>query len=115
MKNKTLALIMPVFAVTLILSPPAQSASQNVDAALALVKQMQPDQCALQKVRGKVLVAHQAHNQAVLDALTPQMDELTARLKPLDDKLHDLTIAIKKNPEEQTAYTAALPEAAKCH
>lgn len=115
MNYKTYPLALSVLTATVTLASHALAASQDVEAALALVRQIQPDRCALQKVRGKILVAHQSHDQSTMDALAPQMDALTARLKPAEDKLRELTVAIKKNPTDQNVYAAAQTEAASCH
>lgn len=115
MNNKILPLAVCLSSAVLLFSAPAKSASPTVEEALALLKHMGPDRCALQKVRGKILVAHQSHDQSTMDALAPQMDALTMRLKPSEDKLRELAAAIKKNPQDQTVYAAAQVEASSCH
>ncbi|BBL72199.1 hypothetical protein [Methylogaea oryzae] len=115
MNNKTLPLVACLSLSAFLFSVPVGAANPSVDEALALLKHMQPDRCALQKVRGKILIAHQSHDQSAMDALAPQMDAITARLKPSEEKLRELTTVIKQNPQDQTVYAAAQVEASSCH
>lgn len=86
----------------------------EVEEAIALLQQIHPDQCQQQKLRGQVLVAHRDHDQETLDAIYPQLEVVSKRLKPLEDRLNALKAAIKKNPQDQNAFEAALLQNADC-
>jgi hypothetical protein len=103
-----------VIAATLALSAPAGAATANVGEALALMKQIHTDECQQKQLRGRILVAHQSHDEETLSELGPQLETINARLKPSEDKLNALTAAIKNNPEDRSAFEAAQLETESC-
>lgn len=102
------------FALTLILAMPAAATTKDVDDAIALLKEIRTDQCHQKNMRGRILVAHQAHDEETLNELGPQLESLNARLKPAEGKLNTLTAAIQANPQDRTAFETAQLEMADC-
>jgi hypothetical protein len=88
-------------------SAPVFALGPEAEEAIALLKQMHADQCAKRQIQGKLLSAHQAHDQKTLDELAPKLDAVNGRLKPGLDKLKALKPLVKKNQADQTAFESA--------
>ncbi len=97
-----------------LLGLPAVVAAADVDEAIALLKQTHDDQCEQQKLRGRLLVAHQFHDSDTLEALTPKLEALNARMKPSADKLKELTARFSENSQDRNAFEKAQIEMGSC-
>jgi len=108
--------LLPFFAVasSLAVSAPVIAASADVQAAIGLMKQTHADQCQKKKIQSQLLIAHQRHDQSKLDALGPELDAINKRLKPTEDKLSVLKAAIKKNPDDESAFEEGLLQTGDC-
>jgi hypothetical protein len=93
---------------------PVLGFAAEVDEAIALLKQTHDDQCEQQKLRGRLLIAHQAHDSATLEALTPKLEALNARMKPSADKLKELTAKFSENSQDRNAFENAQIEMGSC-
>ena len=93
---------------------PAIGSAAEVDEAIALLKQTHDDQCEQQKLRGRLLIAHQAHDSVTLEALTPKLEALNARMKPSTDKLKELTAKFNDNSRDRNAFENAQIEMGSC-
>ncbi|MFM8332271.1 MAG: hypothetical protein ACKN9T_11325 [Candidatus Methylumidiphilus sp.] len=103
-----------IFAASLAFSMPAFAVSPDVEAALQLVKQTHADLCQQRKIKVQLLAAHQAHDQDKLDALEPQLEAINKRLKPTTDQLNALKAKMNKNPDDKSAFEAAMLEVGDC-
>lgn len=97
-----------------VLALPALGSAAEVDEAIALLKQTHDDQCEQQKLRGRLLIAHQAHDSTTLEALTPKLEALNARMKPTTEKLKELTAKFSENAQARNAYEKAQIEMGTC-
>lgn len=88
--------------------------SKSVADAIALLKKTYPEQCQKNKIKVKLLIAHQQHDQALLQELGVKLDEINNILKPTDQKLTVLKAAIKKNPDDEADFNAALLDLNAC-
>ena len=86
----------------------------EVDEAIALLKQTHDDQCEQQKLRGRLLIAHQSHDTMTLEALTPKLEALNARMKPSSEKLKELTAKFKDDAPARNAFEKAQIEMGTC-
>ena len=103
-----------LLAATCVFSAPVFSAGPELEEALALAKQMHADQCEQRELRGQILKAHQAHDQEKMDALGPRLENVNRRLQPSEDRLKVLKRSVRKNPDDQSAFDAALLDAGNC-
>jgi hypothetical protein len=114
MKNfaplSTLFLIFSLFAFN------AQAAGEEADLneAISLLQQTHADQCRNQKIKGQLMLAHREHDQAKMQELWPQADEVSKRLKPSEDRLRVLKANIKKNQDLQNAFEQRLLAMGEC-
>ncbi len=90
------------------------AASSDLDEAIALLKQTHDDQCEQQKLRGRLLIAHQTHDTVTLEALTPKLEALNARMKPSADRLKELTAKFSENSQDRNAFEKAQIEMGTC-
>lgn len=95
-------------------SKPVFATSKNVADAIALLKQTYPEQCQKNKIKVKLLIAHQQHDQALLKELGGKLDEINKILSPTDKKLTALKMAIKKNSDDEADFNAALLDLSAC-
>lgn len=107
MRHRPFAGACALLAVVCAFCAPAYALSPAAEEAIALLKQMHVDQCAKRQIQGKLLHAHQAHDQKTLDELAPKLDEINGRLKPGLDKLKTLKPAVEKDPADRTAFETA--------
>lgn len=98
----------------LLLGFSAPGSASDLDEAIALLKQSHDDQCEQQKLRGRLLIAHQAHDSVTLEALTPKLEALNARMKPSTDRLKELTAKFSDNSEDRNAFEKAQLEMGSC-
>jgi hypothetical protein len=103
-----------LLAVIVVFSSPVFSASPELEEALALARQIHPDECEQHHLRGQLLMAHQSHDEEKLDTLGPRLEAVNQRLKPSEDRLKALKLRFGKNPGEQSSFDAALQEAGDC-
>ena len=90
------------------------ASSAEIEEAVTLLKQMHADQCQQQQLRGQVMLAHRNHDEETLKELWPQIEAISKRLKPLEDKLKALKANFKQNPDDQSAFETALLREAEC-
>ena len=110
-KNSFLSVVATIaFACT----SPVFAVSPDLAEATELLKQMHADECQKQKLRGQLLVAHQAHDQAKMNALYPQLEAINNRLKPSENKLNALKVNLKKNREDQNAFETVQLQMGEC-
>jgi TolA-binding protein len=114
MSENSVSCCLSAFALTLILAMPAVATTKDVDDAIALLKEIRTDQCHQKSMRGRILIAHQSHDEETLNELGPQLESLNARLKPAEGKLNALTTAIQANTQDRTAFENAQLEMADC-
>lgn len=86
----------------------------EVDEAIALLKQTHDDQCEQQKLRGRLLIAHQSHDTTTLEALTPKLEALNARMKPSTEKLKELSAKFQDDSQARNAFEKAQIEMGTC-
>lgn len=86
----------------------------DVDEAIALLKQTHDDQCEQQKLRGRLLIAHQAHDTMTLEALTPKLEALNVRMKPSTEKLKELSAKFRDDAPARNAFEKAQIEMGTC-
>jgi hypothetical protein len=113
-KQFTLSLLTSIAAIGFTVCPHAQGRSAELDEAVTLVKQMHVDQCHQHQLRGKLLLAHQTHDQDTMDDLYAQLDKLNQRLKPVEDKLRVLKTSIRQKPEDQREFESTLLQNGTC-
>ncbi len=106
--------LLSAIAASLAFSAPAFAVSADVQAAIDLMKQTRADQCQKKKIQVQLLIAHQSHDRAKLDALGPQLDAINQRLKPTEDQLNILKAKFKKNPDDQSAFESAQLQQGDC-
>lgn len=82
--------------------------SADVEAAIDLMRQSHMEQCQKIKIKRELLIAHQHHDQAKLQALSPDLDDVNKRLKPTEDKLKILKAAMMKNPDDESDFDTAM-------
>lgn len=95
-------------AVGIFFSASVFAISKDVEAAIDLMKQSHMEQCQKMKIKKELLIAHQNHDQARLKALSPDLDAINQRLKPTEDKLKTLKIAMMKNPDDESDFATAM-------
>jgi hypothetical protein len=95
-------------AVGFFFSAAVAANSAEVEAAIDLMKQSHIDQCQKIKIKKELLIAHQHHDQAKLQALGPELDAINKRLKPTEDKLTILKSAMMKNPDDESDFATAM-------
>ena len=95
-------------AVGIFFSASVAANSAEVEAAIDLMKQSHMDQCQKIKIKKELLIAHQHHDQAKLQALSPELDAINKRLKPTEDKLTSLKSAMMKNPDDESDFATAM-------
>lgn len=95
-------------AVGFFFSASADAISKDVEAAIDLMKQSHTEQCQKIKIKRELLIAHQHHDQARLQALSPDLDAINQRLKPTEDKLKILKAAMMKNPDDVSDFETAM-------
>lgn len=88
--------------------------ASEVDEGIALLKQMHDDRCEQQKLRGRLLVAHQTHDSATLETLTPRLEAINSRLKPSEEKLKALQAKFNENSNDRNAFEKAQLEMGEC-
>jgi hypothetical protein len=101
-------------AASLHLATTAHVFGAELEEAISLLKQMHADQCQQQKLRGQLMLAHRNHDQETLNALWPQIEAISKRLKPSEEKLKVLKVSIGNNPADQSAFETALLREADC-
>lgn len=106
-------MMLPLTAALFCLLSAAVSAAE-VDEAIALLKQTHDDQCEQQKLRGRLLIAHQSHDSTTLEALTPKLEALNARMKPTADKLKELSAKFSEDSQARNEYEKAQIEMGTC-
>jgi hypothetical protein len=109
-----LAFLFLALALASVFSNPVFADNKKVEEAITLLKQSYPEQCQKNKLKVQLLVAHRKHDQALLKELSAKLDEINQILKPTDDKLTALKKAIKKNPDDETAFNTALLDLSPC-
>lgn len=114
MSSPSRALLGFIIVVACFFSRSSIGGGAEVEEAVALLQQIHADQCQQQKLRGQVMVAHRSHDQETLDAIYPQLEAVSKRLKPSEDRLNALKASIKKDPQDQNAFEAALLQNAEC-
>ncbi len=107
-------LALSAVAASLAFSTPASAVSADVQAAIDLMKQTRADLCQKKKIQVQLLIAHQSHDRAKLDALGPQLDAVNHRLKPSEDQLNALKSKFRKNPDDQSAFESAQLQQGDC-
>ena len=107
-------LLFSAFAASFAFSLPVFAVSADVQAAIELSKQHHGEHCEKKKIQVQLLIAHQHHDQGRLSVLGPELEAINQRLKPTEDKLNALKVNIKKNPDDQSAYEAALLQLGDC-
>jgi len=95
-------------AVGFFFSAAVAANSAEVEAAIDLLKQSHLEQCQKIKIKKELLIAHQHHDQAKLQALGPELDAINKRLKPTEDKLTVLKSAMMKNPDDESDFATAM-------
>lgn len=93
---------------------PTVGPASEVDEAIALLKQTHDDECEQQKLRGRLLVAHQSHDSATLETLTPKLEAINSRLKPSEEKLKALQEKFNDNSNDRNAFEIAQLEMGEC-
>lgn len=107
------SLSIPALAASL-LAFPAVATAADVDEAIDLLKKTHDDQCEQQQLRGRLLVAHQSHDSVTLEALTPKLEALNARMKPSTEKLKALVAKFSENSQDRNAFEKAQIEMGSC-
>jgi hypothetical protein len=95
-------------AVGVFFSASVAAISKDVEAAIDLMKQSHMQQCQKIKIKRELLIAHQHHDQARLQALSPELDDINKRLQPTEDKLKILKSAMMKNPDDESDFATAM-------
>jgi hypothetical protein len=105
-----------LFVVTLVsfFSEPTFANSQEVNAAIALLKNAYPEQCQKNKLKVQLLIAHRNHDQLLLEKLGSKLDAINTILKPTEDKLNALKAEINKNPDDTSDFENALLNLGGC-
>jgi len=103
------------FAVGFSFSTSVAAVSKDVEAAIDLMKQSHMEQCQKIKIKRELLIAHQNHDQARLKALGPELDAINQRLKPTEDKLKVLKVAMAKNPDDESDFATAMLHLDACN
>jgi ribosomal protein L1 len=106
--------LFPVLVLISVFSNPVFAVNENIEQAITLLKQSHIEQCQKNKLKVQLLIAHRKHDQALLKELSAKLDEINEILKPTDDKLTALKKAIKKNPDDETAFNTALLDLSPC-
>ena len=112
--NKSSAFVSGFLVSCLLLQAKKVMADTDLEEAIGLLKQMHADQCQLQQVRGQLMVAHQNHDESAVQTLVPQMDSITRRVKPSEDRLKALKASINQNLDDKNAFETALLESGNC-
>lgn len=94
--------------VGLFFSASVAAISTEVEAAIDLMEQSHMEQCQKIKIKKELLIAHQHHDQAKLQALSPELDAINKRLKPTEDKLAILKSVMMKNPDDESDFATAM-------
>lgn len=100
--------------ILLALAMPLAVSAGDVDEAIALLKQTHDDHCEQQKLRGRLLIAHQNHDSATLDALTPKLEAINGRLRPAEDQLKALQAKFADNSADRNAFEIAQLDLGSC-
>ncbi|TAK60389.1 hypothetical protein [Methylobacter sp.] len=95
-------------AIGFFFSASVAAISKDVEAAIDLMKQSHTEQCEKIRIKKELLIAHQHHDQAKLQALSPDLDAINKRLKPTEDKLKILKSAMMKNPDDESDFETAM-------
>ncbi|MDO9215341.1 MAG: hypothetical protein Q8Q54_08130 [Methylococcales bacterium] len=102
------------FIFAAVFANPVFADSQCIEEAITLLKKTYPEQCQRNKLKVKLLTAHQNNDQLLLKELGGKLDELNNILKPTDEKLTVLKKSIKKNPDDEADFNTALLELNTC-
>ncbi|TAN47678.1 MAG: hypothetical protein EPN21_16935 [Methylococcaceae bacterium] len=100
--------------VSTLAAAPVLAGSPELETAIQLLKDMRADKCLQQGVRARILLAHRSHDQNTLEQLSPQLETINGRLKPFEDRMQPLKIAINQSSADKQAFDAALLKQGEC-
>lgn len=113
MISRMSSLVFVVLAFPL-LTVSAQAETPELNEAIGLLKKIHDDQCQRHLLRSKVMVAHRDHDQKTLNALYPQLDTVTKKLKPDEDRIKQLQSSIAEDASNQLVFESAMVELTAC-
>ena len=102
------------FLVFLLVSAPVFSASPQLEEAVSLLHRIHLDQCQRHQLRGQVMVAHREHDKKRLNALFPELDAITRKLKADESHLSALRDQLSGNASDQNAFESVMLELGQC-
>jgi hypothetical protein len=104
--------VIPFVLAALVAFPVFAAASPEIGEVVELLRKIHPDQCQRHQLRGQVLVAHREHDQKRLNALYPELDAITRKLKPDENRIKALTENLSAS--DQDAFESAQLSLGSC-
>lgn len=106
--------VLSIALLSICLSEASYAETAALSEALDLLVKMRPELCLKQKTQAQALMAHQAHDDARLRQLGSQMETITQRIKPAQDRLTSLKSSFAGNQADKLAFENAQLQLPAC-
>ena len=111
MISRITIILLSLFSLNL---SPARAETPELEEVAELLKKIHDDQCQRHSLRGRVMVAHRAHDQKTLDELYPKLETLTKKIKPDEERIKALQAAISGDSAAQDRLESIQVELGAC-